>query len=188
MLKKKISAKYLFQNSSKPQKRDEESIKSSLLDLVESTHCDDYERLELRDQKPSCEPLGNDHCAVEELPQIRDSSTSSDDYTASQIYSSSAPTNTCANAKQSSISDLQTLNYRRDSGLSGCSYQTSTPRSTSAPVTPSYQDLPCGELRFQYPVTSTSSVLSSTVQTYTADHSLIDKTTDSSISIQLQLL
>ena len=75
------------------------------------------------------------------------------------------------NIQLQAITDLQTLTDRRDSGLSSCSCLTTTPMSSSAPVTPSYQDLPCGELRFQYPSTSSSTKFFSSIQNSNGNHS-----------------
>ena len=134
ILKKKISSKSFF-----PGKRIERQSKSELADRQASVleeSCNDFEEKEL------------DDCV--------------ESNSIAELISKPDPA-----ASTNQVSELQHLSFitqpqteRRDSGLSGCgSCLTSTPVSTSAPVTPSYFDYPSGtDLQFQYPSTSTSKI------------------------------
>ena len=72
----------------------------------------------------------------------------------------SAKGNNCASTMN--FEDVRPLNERRDSGLSSCSCLTSTPISTSAPVTPSNHEKFGGDLHFQYPNNPSLKMLSNT--------------------------
>ena len=158
MLKKKVSSKHLFSVPNKT-KRNDESLKSSLLKLDETPNSVETEPLVLDQCDVNLEFHGDQNdqlCTSKELTQCPNNNAEHN-----HTFSSNSQSKT-NNVKCSCITDVQAITDRRDSGLSSCSCLTSTPVSSSAPVTPSYQDISTGELQFQYPnVTNSTSQNSS---------------------------